>query len=464
MDIIERFRGAVKIKTDWPAGALPGDAGAEAPLRRFQDFLAESYPGFHQRAERWVLSPYSVVYRWPGRASGAAGAASAAAQGAAVSGAGAEKAVLILAHYDVVPAEEEKWTADPFGAEMRDGFIYGRGTLDMKGILIGIMEAAESLCAGGFEPQGDIWFAFGGDEERAGIQGAAEAAKWFAQRGQRFAWILDEGPPVSENQIKGIDSPLALFGIEEKGFLSLDLRVAQQPGHASRPPKVQAAAILGRALCRIAKKPFPWRLIPTVENFFAQLAPLSGGVQSFFMRHARALGGLFFRAVSGSPDIASLLHTTVAMTQLEGSAADNVMPSEVRAVINLRLLHPWTVEKGIGFIKGVIGDERVQVKIHGLGTDPVPASPEHAGRTGRGWKEMEAALQAVYPGVPSLGFLMMATTDSRHYKDLTGGIFRFSPHRLNPREMSLVHGHDERISVENLRRGFEFYSHLLESL
>jgi carboxypeptidase PM20D1 len=450
--IIERFREAVRIPTWWPEGTSRGNIEAEAPLRRFQDFLAETYPCFHQRAERWVLSPYSTIYRWSGRTPAGAGTPSA------------EEAVLILAHYDVVPVEKEKWQSDPFGAEQKDGYIYGRGALDMKSMLIEIMEAAENLCAGGFSPQWDIWFAFGGDEERAGIEGAGESAKWFARRGQRFAWILDEGTPVGENQIKGVNSPLALFGIEEKGFLSLDLTVAQKPGHASRPPKVQAAAVLSRALCRVAKKPFPYTIIPTVENFFAQLASLSGGVQGFAMRHARVLGCLFFRAVSGSPDIASLLHTTVAMTQLEGSAADNVMPSEVRAVLNLRLLHPWTVEKAIGFIRKAIGDERVTVRVHGLGTDPVPASPRHAGRTGRGWKEMEAALNAAYPGVPSLVFLMMATTDSRHYQELSDGIFRFSPHRLTPQEMGLIHGHDERISVENLRRGFEFYSHLLGSL
>jgi carboxypeptidase PM20D1 len=459
--IIERFCEAVRIPTWWPAGALRGNTEAEAPLCRFQDFLAESYPCFHQRAERWVLSPYSLVYRWPGRTSADAGGTGSA------SGAGSRGdpgAVLILAHYDVVPVEKGKWSVGPFGAEKKDGYIYGRGALDMKSILIAIMEAAENLCAGGFKPGRDIWFAFGGDEERAGIQGAGETAKWFAQRGQRFAWILDEGTPVGENQIKGVDSPLALFGIEEKGFLSLDLTVVQKPGHASRPPKVQAAAVLSRALCRIAKKPFPCKLIPTVENFFDRLASLSGGTQGFVMRHARAFGSVFFRAVSGNPDIASLLHTTVAMTQLEGSAADNVMPSEVRAVINLRLLHPWTVERAIGFIKKTIGDERVNVKIHGLGTDPVPANPEHARRAGPGWKEMETALKAVYPGVPILVFLMVATTDSRHYKDLAGGIFRFSPHRLTPGEMGLIHGHDERISIENLQRGFEFYLHLLELL
>jgi carboxypeptidase PM20D1 len=452
MDFIERFRGAVRIKTDWPSGALPGNAGAEAPLLRFQDFLKENYPCFHQAAERWSPGPYALIYRWPGTE-------------AAGETAGPDAwPVLILAHYDVVPAEREKWRTDPFGAEMKDGFIYGRGTLDMKGVLMAVMEGAEVLCEEGFRPKRDIWFAFGGDEERAGALGALSTAKWFAGRGIRFSWVLDEGSPVAENQIKGIESPLALFGIEEKGFLSLELKVAQQPGHASRPPRVQAAAVLARALCRIGKRPFPFRLVPTVERFFAQLAPLTSGPRAFVMRHARALGSLFFKAVASNADIASMLRTTVAMTQLEGSAADNVMPSEVRAVINLRLLYPWTVERAVDFIKRAIHDNRVEVKIYGLGTNPVPANPAYTQGKGPGWKEMEAALGAVYPGVPVVVFVMVATTDSRHYQNLAEGIFRFSPHQLTPGELGRVHGHDERISLDNLRRGLEFYTRLFRSL
>jgi carboxypeptidase PM20D1 len=457
MDIVERFREAVKIRTDWPASALPGNVEAEAPLLRFHDFLAEQYPRFHDAAERWVLGPYSLIYRWPGAEAG-----SPATDRQNPEGSG--QPVLILAHYDVVPAEAEKWTADPFGAELRDGFIYGRGTLDMKSILIGIMEGAETLCAGGFRPKRDIWFAFGGDEERTGILGAQKTAQWFAQRGLRFSWVLDEGTPIGENQISGVDTPLALFGIEEKGFLSLDLTAAQQPGHASRPPSAQAASVLARALWRISKKPFPFRLVPTVEQFFVQLSGFASGPRAFFMRHARALGPLFFKALSSNADIASMLHTTVAMTQLEGSSADNVMPSQARAVINLRLLQPRTIPEAIKFIKKAVNDDRVNVSIHGMGTGPVPANPEHTKRRGPGWKEMETALGEAYPGIPALVFLMVATTDSRHYQDLAGGIFRFSPHRLTPQELNRIHGHDERISPENLRRGAEFYRCLLRLL
>ena len=471
---LDRFRTAVRIKTDWPAEARAGDKQAEAPLLRFQGFLAESYPAFNKAAERFVLSPYSVVYHWPakqalGKPDSRQLAAEKPASGEpsvkdAVTMGQAGAPVLFLAHYDVVPVEREKWTHDPFDAEENDGFIYGRGTLDMKSILISALEAVESLCAQGFKPKRDVWFSFGGDEERTGTLGAQEAAKWFEKKGIRFGWILDEGTMIGEDQIKGVDTPLALVSIEEKGYLSLSLTVRQAPGHASRPPKTQAAAILGRALDNIGKHNFPFALTPTVEGFFSGLAPYAKGVQSWAMKHARLLGALFFNIAGAEPTVASLLRTTVAITQLSGSSADNVMPSEVRAVINLRLLPPWTVEEAIGFIKKAIGDERVEVAVHGLGTEPVPCKPEYARKQGAGWEEMRQALEEAFPGVPILPFLMTATTDSRHYQKLADGIFRFSPQRLNPQELSLIHGHDERISIENLESMRKFYAALFALL
>jgi carboxypeptidase PM20D1 len=239
------------------------------------------------------------------------------------------------------------------------------------------------------------------------------------------------------------------------------LSVAQEPGHASRPPQTQAAAVLARALCRIDKKPFPWKLVPTVESFFKQIAPFMQGFRGFAMRHARALGPLFFAAAGKDPTIASMLRTTVAMTQLEGSAADNVMPSEARAVINLRLLQPWSVEAALNFIKKTVKDERVSIKPYGLGSGPVAACLNYRRS---GWPEIEAAMKVAWPGVPLLPFMMVATTDSRHYQKLTDAIFRFDPYKLDLKGMSGIHGHDERISVENLRQGLVFYSKLLEAL
>ncbi|MDR3161501.1 MAG: M20/M25/M40 family metallo-hydrolase [Spirochaetaceae bacterium] len=459
MELLDRFRAAIRIKTAWPSGgpggvSTPrGDAQAEAPLNRFQDFLEEAYPRFHRAAERFRISPYSLVYRWPG--STPAGGSDGGKTGAPV---------LILAHYDVVPVEEDQWTLSPFDAEIRDGYVYGRGTIDMKSILIAIMEGAETLCGQGFTPREDVWFAFGGDEERTGLWGARETCQWFVRRGLRFAWTLDEGSYVCENFMPGIAEPLALLGIEEKGYLSLELSVRQRPGHASRPPKVQAAAVLARALLRIARRPFPFVLTPAVESFFSGLAEKAPKHLAPFMRHARLLRPLFFRIAASTAELVPLIRPTVAMTQLEGSAADNVLPSVVRAVINLRLLPPWTVEGALNFIKKAVGDERVEIGVYGEGNNPVPASAAQSRRAGPGWAELEQAIGAAYPGVPVLPFIMTAATDSRHYRDLAGSIFRFSPLRLPPSEIALMHGHDERISIENLHRVVQFYTSLLSSL
>jgi carboxypeptidase PM20D1 len=435
---------------------------AEGPLRAFQDFLAKAYPRFFNVAERWVLSPYALVYRWAGGAS------------AEVPEAGG---VLILAHYDVVPVEADKWSVDPFGAEIKGGFMYGRGAQDMKGSLIAIMEAAEELAIRGFRPQKDIWFAFGGDEERSGLQGARTTAAWFAGQDRRFSWILDEGSPVTINQIRGIDTPLALFGIEEKGFLSLELAVDQKPGHSSRPPRVQAAALLARALLRISRRPFPARLSPVVAALFSLLAGIRSRERGGDLRpravdfRARLLNVLAPLAapilaftLRKDPQFLALLHTTVAMTQLEGSAADNVMPSRVRAVINLRLLAPWTVDDAINYINWAVGDERVRLRVLGSASPPVPAHPDHGRMAGPGWDKMTKAAAAVFPDAVPIPFIMTAATDSRHYRNLAGGIFRFSPMRLSPVDMSSVHGHDERISLENFFLAIRFYTVLFELL
>ena len=447
-EIIERFRAALRIKTDWPGNIKAEDTAAiknaEAALARFQEFLAGNYPFLNKAAERRVLSPYSLVYRWPGMSDTAP--------------------VLLMGHYDVVPAETEKWTADPFGAELKDGYIYGRGALDMKNMVISIMESAEELCSRGFKPAHDIWIVFGGDEERTGIKGAKETAKWFSEKGIHFSFVLDEGTPVAEDMIKGINTPLALVGIEEKGFLSLDLTVDQQSGHASQPPEQQAAAVLGRSLLRLSRRPFPWRLTPAVEAFFKQLGPYASGTRGLAMGHARLLGKLFFAVAASNTATRALFRTTLAMTQLEGSAADNVMPSSVRAVINLRLLPPWTVDTAIERVKAVIADDQVAVTVHGLGTNPVKAQPDQTKLTGSGWKEIKNALAKTFPDIPVLPFLMLATTDSRHYKDLTSGIFRFNPLLLDQKELSLIHGHDERISLENLELCLKFYIFLMEQL
>ncbi len=453
---IERFRGALRIRTDWPAeadgsgpAAEKARSEAEAKLVEFQDYLVRTFPAFHAAAERRVLGPYAVAYRWPGRDGGPDKRAPA----------------LLLAHYDVGPAEREAWTVDPFGAEVADGYIWSRGAIDTKNSLIASLEAAEELSAAGFRPSRDVWFAFGGDEERSGASGAARMAEKFREEGIAFAFALDEGSAVTEGVLSGVKKPLALIGTEEKGFLDIELTVEQKPGHSSRPPKIQAVAVLARALCRINGRPFPWKLTPTVEAFFRDLSAHVPFPKSAVLANARALGPLFFLAAGGSPETAALMRTTVAMTQLEGSPADNVLPSAARAILNLRLLPGWTVEAALEHVRKAVADPRVSVGVYALRTPHGPtAASERARDEDEGWKTVSAAVAGTFPDAAVMPFLVTAMTDSRHYAPVCPSIYRFSPMRLTPGELARVHGHDERISLDNFSAGIDFYRSLISSL
>ncbi|OHE69370.1 MAG: hypothetical protein A2001_03245 [Treponema sp. GWC1_61_84] len=455
---LERFRAALRIRTDWPEGVAAGSPeaeAAEAALLEFQDLLATNYPAFHAVAERTVLGPYAVLYRWPA-ADGAAGSVAA----------DPNLPVLLMAHYDVVPAENGHWTVDPFGALVKDGYVWARGAIDTKASLVCALEAAEALASSGFRPQRDLWFAFGGDEERSGMLGAREAAAWLAGRGIRFAWTLDEGSAVTDGILPGVKTPLALVGVEEKGFLDIELTVAQKPGHASRPPRVQAVAVLGRALDRLSRRPFPFSLTPATETFFKELAPFAGGIRSLAMAHPRLFAPLLFASADASPETAALLRTTVAMTQLSGSKADNVLPSEAKAVLNLRILPGWTIDGSLEFVRRAIGDPRVRVSASPsrAANEPVSASPEVARGCGAGWAALGAAIGASFPEAAILPYMVTATTDSRHFAKIGGAVYRFAPLKLDARELARVHGHDERISLENFSAGIEFYRVLITAL
>lgn len=446
-EALERFRGALAIDTVWPDGVRedsPEGERAAGKLRQFQDYLVSSYPAFHARCERHEFGPWGVAYRWAGTGSGG-------------------DPILLIAHYDVVPAEAGHWSVPPFSATVSGGFVISRGTLDTKNTLIGALEAAEGLASSGFKPRRDIWFAFGGDEERSGTRGAQAMAAWFASRGIRFEWLLDEGGVVARGEFPGVNEPIALIGVEEKGFLDLELIVRQEPGHASRPPKTQAVGVLARALLRLSKKPFPFALTPTVERFFYLLGARTGGIRGFAMRHARALGPLFFRLAAVSPAVTSFLRTTLAMTQLSGSHADNVLPSEAKAVLNLRLLPGWTVEKAEARVRKIVSDSRVIVRVspERAANEPTVAGSRVARGEGPGWKEVAAATVKAFPDSVPVPYLVTATTDSRHYAGLCEAVYRFAPVDLDASQIALMHNHDERISLENFGRGIEFYRALI---
>jgi len=447
-EILNRFSKALSFATI----SFPTDEQDDLKLlEAFQSFLVEAFPHFHARAERHSTGPFGVWYRLPAKKEADP----------------TLKPVLFLAHYDVVPVSREAWEQEPFsGKRLQDAdgkaWVYGRGSLDTKNTLMGICEALEALCAEGLQFDRDIYLAFGGDEEKSGARGAKNMAQIFREKGLHFELVLDEGAIVSQGMLKGLSGSLALIGLAEKGFLNIELNVPQIPGHASRPPKKQAAASLGRALARLEKKVFKPRLIPTVAAFFQYLAPQMKGIQAFAMKHPKIFAPLLLKIASSNADMASMVQTTLAMTRLEGSSADNVMPHKVQALLNIRILPGETIETVVARLRHCLKKwPEIQVKVSEatLSNDPIGDSPAE----NSSWKIIAGAIREVFDPLALVPYLVTATTDSRYYAELSEGVYRFAPMELDKQELDLIHGHNERISEENYLKGIQFFKKVLQS-
>jgi carboxypeptidase PM20D1 len=230
---------------------------SQAQLLEFRAYLEHAFRTSTRALRREVVNGYSLLFTWPG--------ANPAA-----------KPILLMAHQDVVPVApgtEKGWHADPFSGEIRDGFIWGCGSWDDKGNLLGILEAVESLAASGFRPRRTIYLAFGHDEENGGAEGASQIAKLLAERAVHCEFALDEGLLIAEGILPGLRPPAALIGIAEKGSVTLQLTAVATPGHSSMPPARSAIGALASAIERIQAAPMPAAVAGVTAKMFDALAP-----------------------------------------------------------------------------------------------------------------------------------------------------------------------------------------------
>jgi carboxypeptidase PM20D1 len=440
--LLERLSAAIRIPTLSHQDRSLTDREA---FLAFHRLLEASFPALHRSLRRETVNELSLLYTWPGRDPSLPG-------------------IVLMAHQDVVPVEpgtEASWTQPPFSGAVADGYVWGRGTLDTKGKLVALCEAVEILAAEGWQPPRTLHLVFGHDEEVGGRQGARAIAERFAAAGTRFDWVLDEGGSIGEGLVPGVDAPVALIGIAEKGFLTLALTARTEGGHSSIPPRHTAIGILAEAIARLETRPLPGALRGATREFLAWIGPEMRLGPRLVAANHDLLGPLLVPFLSRSPRGSATVRTTTAVTVVEGGVKENVLPSTARALANFRILPGDGIAGVTEFVRRTVDDPRVEVEIYpgGRGFSNEPSEESRVDTPP--FARLAAAIRSSHPDVVVAPNLVLGGTDARWFRPLSENVYRFGPLRLGPDDLKRAHGTDERIGVQDYLESIRFYVRLL---
>ena len=437
--VAEHLRAAIQVQTVSQSETEPPDPRLFDAMHRA---LEGMYPRAHAALQRELVNGTNLLYTWPGKLPEL-------------------EPVLLCGHMDVVPcdpATRAEWTHAPFAGDVADGFVWGRGALDMKNTVITLFEAVEGLIRAGYQPERTLLLALGSDEENGGAQGAGCISALLAERGVRLAAVLDEGAAVMDGLLPGLALPVALVGIAEKGYASVDLRVEGRAGHSSMPPRHTAIGVLARAISRLEQSPLPERM-SMVRLMFEDLGPFLPFATRMALANPWLLEGAVRKRLSASPASAALMRTTMAATMIHGGVKDNVLPAQVTATVNCRLMPGDSRAAVVEHIRKAISDDAVQVILEAdSGWEASPVSPVDSPV----YASLSRVVRQVFPEAVVAPYLVAGATDSRYYTGLSANVYRFSPVPMDAELLKTVHGIDERIPVEALPRMVAFYQLLIK--
>ena len=431
---IAALQELVRCKTiSYNDHSLEDDGEFEKLLR----LLPSLYPRVFDVCSLRQFPDRGLLFRWPGKSDAAPS--------------------VMMAHYDVVPVEERKWDKPPFEGIIEDGVLWGRGTLDTKVTFNGVLSAANHLISKGFVPENDIYFAFSGGEEVNGM-GAVQIVNYFKRHEIRPALVVDEGGAVVENVFPGVKKPCGLIGIAEKGMMNVCYSTQSGGGHASAPPRKTPVTTLANACRSVIKHPFKMHITKPAREMFDTLARHSTFLYKVIFANMwcfRPVLDLICRLSGG--EMNALVRTTTAFTMMEGSNARNVIPAEAKLVSNMRLNPADSVASATAHLRHVVKDNSVNISVL-ESFEPSPISETDC----QSWNKVAAAVSETWPGCIVSPYLMVQCSDSRHYRDLSNHVYRFSAMDLTAEERKTIHGNNERIRLDCAMRAVEFYIRLMQ--
>ena len=409
----------------------------DAEFEKLIAMLPDLYPRVFDICSIRRLPDRGLLFRWPGKHDTAPS--------------------VMMAHYDVVPVDEEKWDKPPFAAIIEDGVMWGRGTLDTKATFNGILSAANHLIGKGFKPENDIYFAFSGGEEVNG-QGAVNIVDYFISHDIHPALVVDEGGAVVENVFPGVKQPCGLIGIAEKGMMNVQYKVLSSGGHASAPPSKTPITTLAQACSDVGKHPFKMHITKPAAEMFDTLGRHSSFLYKVIFANMWCFSWIIdLLGKTGGGEMNALVRTTVAFTQMEGSTARNVLPTEAKLVSNMRLNPADSVASAVAHLKKSVTSKDVEISVL------ESFEPSRISQTNcPAWDAVAAAVAETWPSCIVSPYLMVQCSDSRHYGRISDHVYRFSAMDMTAEERKSIHGNNEKIRLQSIAKAVEFYIRLMK--
>lgn len=463
-DALKRLSQAIQIPT---ISTVNYEETNFKPFDEFKEFLKQSYPRIYQQMDTTTVNTYGLVFHWKGKDS-------------------TKKPLLFLSHYDVVPINnydfeanpkptetvedfnsksqqlkdfQHAWETYPFSGDIKNGRIYGRGALDMKSMLISIMEAANTLLEQGYVPNQDIYFAFGHDEEVSGLQGAVKIAEYFNNKGIRFDAVYDEGGIVTSptSILPQVNKAIALIGVAEKGFLTLEITVKGVGGHSSMPPAKGSLVLAAEIIEKLNTEQMPTKLIPPIENFLHNI----GGSMDFKARMAIAntwlLKSTLLKSLEKNAASNALIRTTTAVTMAHSSDAPNVLSASSQITVNFRILQGNTVEDVLNHVNKICEGYDVEFNVVSS-REPSQLSSY----TTEQYKKLEEIIAINYPNAIITPYLSIGGTDAYKYELVSDNVFRFMPIEINQYEQRQMHNDNESITIDNYMKMINHFTLLMK--